>query len=75
MSDGGPHEGRLVLTEAGLVAVFARVTPEETAGGEGQGEGWFLEAGFGPLGGVSYPAFADLDAALDWIGRRLALRL
>jgi hypothetical protein len=74
LSDGGPHEGQLVLTEDGLVAVFARVTPEETVGGDGQGEGWFLEAGFGPCGelmSVRPPVFATLEEALAWVQERV----
>ena len=74
MSDGGSHEGRLVFAGADLVAVFARVSAAETAGEEGQAEGWFLEAGFGPCGTlmtVTPPVFAALDDALDWVRTRL----
>ena len=70
MSDGGSHEGRLVLADGDLVAVFAWVTVEETAGGEGQAEGWYLEAGFGPCGNamsVTPPVFATLDEAMAWV--------
>ena len=70
MTDGGSNEGQLVLVDAHLVAVFALVTPEETAGGEGQAEGWFLEAGFGPCGdlmSIRPPVFATLDEAVGWV--------
>ena len=72
--DGGSHDGRLILVDGSLVAVFARVTAEETAGGEGQVGGWFLEAGFGPCGSlmsVTPPVFAELDQALAWVRTRL----
>jgi hypothetical protein len=68
--DGGSHDGRLVLADGSLVAVFARVTPSETAGGEGRAGDWFLEAGFGPCGdlmSVRPPVFATLDEAVDWV--------
>ncbi len=68
--DGGSHDGRLVLADGSLVAVFARVTPAETAGGGGRAGDWFLEAGFGPCGdlmSVRPPVFATLDEAVDWV--------
>jgi hypothetical protein len=74
MIDGGAHDGQLVLSDGHLVAVLSRVTPEETAGGRGQAEGWFLEAGFGPCGpvmSVSPPVFADVEEAIAWIRSRL----
>jgi hypothetical protein len=74
MIDGGSHEGRLVLADGSLVAVFARVTRAETAGGEGQAGDWFLEAGFGPCGtvvSVRPPVFATLDEAVAWVRSRL----
>ena len=74
MIDGGSHEGRLVLAGGSLVAVFARVTAEETAGGQGQAEGWYLEAGFGPCGDVTSvtpPVFAAVDEAVAWVRSRL----
>ena len=78
MIDGGSHEGRLVLAGGSLVAVFARVTAEETAGGQGQAEGWYLEAGFGPCGSlmsVTPPVFATLDEAVEWVRTTLATGL
>jgi hypothetical protein len=74
-SDGGSHEGRLVFSGSDLVAVFARVTAEESAGSRSQDGGWFLEAGFGPCGSlmsVRPPVFASLDDAVAWVRRRLA---
>jgi hypothetical protein len=72
VNTGYEEEGVLVFDERQrLVAVLVRLSDRnEIAPGQ-----WFLEAGFGPLSGASYPAFADLDAAQDWIDRRLALRL
>jgi hypothetical protein len=70
MIDGGSHEGRLVLADGSLVAVFARVTPAETAGDDGPAGDWFLEAGFGPCGSmmtVRPPVFATLDDAVGWV--------
>jgi hypothetical protein len=74
MSDGGSHEGRLILADGDLVAVFARVTAEETAGDEGGAGDWFLEAGFGPCGtvvSVRPTVFATLDEAVAWVRSRL----
>ena len=75
MVDGGSHEGRLILADGSLVAVFARVTPDETAGSGRQTEGWFLEAGFGPCGDlmtVRPPVFLTLEEAVDWVRETLA---
>jgi hypothetical protein len=74
MTDGGAHDGQLVLADDQLVAVLSRVTEEETVGEREQIEGWFLEAGFGPCGplmSVTPPVFADLDQALAWVRTRL----
>jgi hypothetical protein len=62
------EEGVLVFDEhQRLVAVLVRLSERnEIAPGQ-----WFLEAGFGPLGGVAHPAFADLDTAQNWISQRL----
>lgn len=68
MATGFDEEGTLVLDEEQrLVAVLVRLSDEnEVAPGQ-----WFLEAGFGRLDGISYPTFADLDAAQQWIVQRL----
>ena len=74
MTDGGGHEGHLVLAAGHLVAVLSRVTAEETLGEREQIEGWFLEAGFGPCGplmSVTPPVFTDLEEALAWVRTRL----
>jgi hypothetical protein len=74
MIDGGAHDGQLVLSDGHLVAVLSRVTAEETTGGRGQAEGWFLEAGFGPCGllmSVSPPVFAEMEEAIAWVRNRL----
>jgi hypothetical protein len=72
VNTGFEEEGVLVFdTHERLVAVLVRLSDgNEVAPGQ-----WFLEAGFGPLSGASYPAFTDLDAAQDWISWRLALRV
>jgi hypothetical protein len=73
-SDGGSHEGRLVFSGADLVAVFAKVSAEETAGGRDEAGGWFLEAGFGPCGTLmtlSPHVFPTLEEAMVWVHERL----
>lgn len=74
MADGGRHEGRLVLANGQLVAVFTWVTPEETVGGQERAGGWFLEAGFGPCSALisaGPPVLATLDEAVNWVRARL----
>lgn len=74
LTDGGAHDGQLVLADNQLVAVFSRVTEEETLGEQEQVEGWFLKAGFGPCGplmSVTPPVFADVEEALAWVRTRL----
>jgi hypothetical protein len=72
VNTGFQEEGVLVFDEQRrLVAVLVHLSDEnEVAPGQ-----WFLEAGFGRLGGVTHPAFADLDAAQEWISQRLARRV
>jgi hypothetical protein len=69
VATGSDEEGMLVFDgDQRLVAVLTRLSDQnEVAPGQ-----WFLEAGFGRLGGVTHPTFADLDAAQSWISRRLA---
>ncbi|MBA1155266.1 hypothetical protein [Microvirga mediterraneensis] len=74
LADGGRHEGQLVLADGQLVAVFTWVTPEETVGGPERAGGWFLEAGFGPCGGLlstTPPVLATLDDAVTWVRSQL----
>jgi hypothetical protein len=74
LSDGGSHEGRLVFSGTDLVAVLARVSAEETAGGRSGNGGWFLEAGFGPCGILMTPSpsvFPTLEEAVEWVRERL----
>lgn len=68
VNTGFEEEGVLVFDgHQRLIAVLVHLSDRnEVAPGQ-----WFLEAGFGPLGGANYPAFADLDAAQEWISRRL----
>ena len=58
VNTGFEEEGVLVFDEQQrLVAVLVRLSDQnEVAPGQ-----WYLEAGFGPLDGISHPAFADLD--------------
>ncbi len=66
---GGPDEdGRLVFAAEHLVAVLVRLSDQHD-GITGQ---WFLEHGFGRLGGPMQPIFLDLAAAETWIEDRLA---
>jgi hypothetical protein len=69
VATGFDEEGMMVLDEQQrLVAVLTHISDEnEIAPGQ-----WYLEAGFGRIDGVNHPAFADLDAAQDWISQRLA---
>ncbi len=71
VNTGFEEEGVLVFDEhQRLVVVLVHLSGRnEIAPGQ-----WFLEAGFGPLGGVTPPPFADLDAAQDWISQCLARR-
>jgi hypothetical protein len=71
LADGGSRDGRLVLVDDHLVAVFVAVTPEEAGSAAlGSGSGWYLEAGFGPcssLLAVPPPIFSSLDEAQAWV--------
>jgi hypothetical protein len=71
VATGFEEEGVLVFDqEQRLMAVLVHLSDHnEIAPGQ-----WFLEAGFGPLNGITHPAFADLDAAQAWIGQRLSRR-
>ena len=68
VATGFDEEGMMVLDEEQrLVAVLVRLSSEnEVAPGQ-----WYLEAGFGRTDGINHPAFADLDAAQEWISQRL----
>ena len=69
VATGFDEEGMLVLDERQrLLAVLTHLSDEnEVSLGQ-----WFVEAGFGRLDGINHPAFADLEAALGWIGQRPA---
>ena len=68
VATGIDEEGVLVFDEERrLLAVLTQLSSEnEVAPGQ-----WFLEAGFGPLGGRTQPTFSDLESAQDWISRRI----
>ena len=71
VANGWDEVGLLVFTEGQrLVAVLTRLADQY----EGVPGEWYLEAGFGRLDGPDRPTFADLDAAQEWITRRLAKR-
>jgi len=68
VATGAEEEGLLVFDHAQrLRAVLVHLSPEnEVAPGN-----WYLEAGFDGLGTPNPPTFADLDAAQQWISKRL----
>ena len=66
----GDEEGRLVFASDRLVAVLVHLSHQY---GDLAGL-WYMEAGLGPLDGPEHPTFPDLDAAQDWIQRRLVQR-
>jgi hypothetical protein len=70
VNTGFEEKGVLVFDgQQRLVAVLVHLSDRnDVAPGQ-----WFLEAGFGPLGRVTHPAFADLDAAQDWIEGRIGV--
>jgi hypothetical protein len=60
-------EGRLVFAGSALAGVLVRL---DESYGDQAGQ-WFLEVGFGRAQGHRHPVFPDLDAAREWIARRL----
>ena len=74
VTDQGASDGRLVLTEQGLIAVLLRLSEggrDRPSAGPDGGGGWCLEAGFGPCAGVE-KTFSSLEEAHGWIAGRLA---
>ena len=71
VATGFDEEGMMVLDEEQrLVAVLVRLSDDnEVAPGQ-----WYLEAGFGRLGGPDHPTFSNLDMAQAWISRHTAHR-
>lgn len=61
-------DGRLAYADERLVAVLVRLSGLHD-GAEGR---WFLETGFGVLGGPAHPTFATLEDAAWWIKTSLA---
>jgi hypothetical protein len=61
-------EGCLVLADDTLVAVLVLLSDQY----EPEAGRWFLETGYGPVGALTHPTFADLDEAQEWIAGRLA---
>ena len=66
-AQGEDEEGCLVFNDDRLVAVLVRLSSQHGA----LAGRWHLEHGFGALGGLEHPNFANLDAARGWVGRRL----
>jgi hypothetical protein len=54
--------------EQRLVAVMVHLSDEN----EVAPVQWYLEAGFGWIGGTNHPHFSNLDMAQDWISQRVA---
>jgi len=69
VGNGSDEDGMLVFDDdQRLVAVLTRLSDEnEVAPGH-----WFLEVGFGVVGGLDHPTYPDLKAAQEWIAQRLA---
>lgn len=69
VATGCDEEGMLVFDhDRRLLAVLTQLSVQhEQLSGH-----WFLEAGFGRVDGPTHPTFVDLDAAQDWIRRRVA---
>jgi hypothetical protein len=68
VATGEEGEGCLIFADGWLVAVLVRLSDLH---GDDSGS-WFLEKGFGSLDGPNPRSFENLDAAQDWISRRLA---
>jgi hypothetical protein len=68
VATGSDEEGVLVFDQdRRLLGVLTHLSDQnDVAPGQ-----WFLEIGFGRVGG-GHPTFPDLDAAQDWISQRLA---
>jgi len=68
VATGAEEEGLLVFDgEQRLRAVLIHLSAEnEVAPGH-----WYLEAGFDGLGTTNPPTFTDLNAAQQWISKRL----
>ena len=66
-TNGDDEQGCLIFADDRLVAVLVHLSSlhEELTGL------WYLEAGFGRLGGPDQPTFDDLEAAEHWLGERL----
>jgi hypothetical protein len=69
VATGFDEEGMLVIDEEQrLLAVLVHLSDQnEVSPGQ-----WYLEAGFGRLDGINHPAFADLEAAQEWVCQRVA---
>ena len=68
VGNGVDEDGMLVFDANQRLLVVLTHLGEQDDGVSGH---WYLEAGFGRLGGLQ-PTFATLDAAQDWLNQRLA---
>jgi hypothetical protein len=71
VANGHDEEGVLVFVRERLLAVLVQLSDEHEE--QGVAGRWFLETGYGHLGGPNHPTFPDLDAAQVWISERLGL--
>ena len=67
-TNAADEDGCLVFADNRLVAVLVRLSHEH---GRKAGR-WYLEHGFGKLGGLAQPIFTDLDEAQDWVAQRIS---
>ena len=70
VATGSPDEKGLLVfdDDQKLVALLVQLSDEH----EDKTGQWFYEAGFGPMDGPDHPVFPDLDAAQEWITKRMA---
>lgn len=70
LTDGDDQDGRLVLVDGKLAAVFARL--DSTAHAPEQRGRWHLEAGFGPCESIGRALlFSTLGDAVRWVEARV----
>ena len=69
VANGSDEEGLLAFDEEQRLVAVLTLLGDQYGGVSGH---WYLEAGFGHLDGPNHPTFADLDAAREWLNRRIA---
>ena len=70
LTDGGDHDGRLVLVDGRLAAVLIRLS--DPAYDENMRGSWYLEAGFSAALEMRHDLFATLAEAKETIAVALA---